>query len=135
MSTRKIILLVGNGVAVVALVWVGLYYCLGVWPPDIGSTKASLLASAESVTGERFKVVQFWGSDFYMMRLEHISPDGTEHIAVIDGDDKKQWSCSAQVIEPEKKLVVRFSDGSPPIEYLWEKKWFATLPGWQRIRE
>jgi hypothetical protein len=50
----------------------------------------SLLASAESISGERFKVVQFWGSDFYTARVEHINPDGTVHIAVIDGDDRQQ---------------------------------------------
>lgn len=114
--------------------WCGLYYCLGVWIPDIGG-KVSLLASAESTTGERFKVVQFWGSDFYTTQVEHISPDGTVNVAVIDSDDRKQWPCSARVIEAEKKLVIVLSDGSSPIEYLWDRKWFVTLPGWQRVRE
>lgn len=93
MTARKIItLLVGSALAVVGLAWLGLYYYVGVWPPDIGSTRRSLLASAESESGERFKMVQFRGSDFYTTRVEHISPDGTVHIAVIDSDDRKQWT-------------------------------------------
>jgi hypothetical protein len=127
--------LAGLGLAFVAIAWCGLYYVLGVWPPDIGSRKASVLASAESVSGERFKVVQYWSwFDFYRTQVEDISPDGTVHVAVIDGDDRKQWPCAAQVIEPEKKLVIALSDHSPPIEYMWDKKWFVTPSGSVRVR-
>ena len=118
-----------------AAFWCALCYIVGVWPPDIGSRKPALLATAESVSGERFKIVQFWnGVDFYTTQVEDIRPDGTVHIAVIDGDDRKQWPCSAKVIEAEKKLLITLSDRSPPIEYMWDKKLFVTLPGWQRVR-
>ena len=131
--------LAGLGLATVAIVWCGawcgLYYILGVWPPDIGFREASVLASADSVSGERFKVVQYWSwFDFYRTQVEDISPDGTVHVAVIDGDDRKQWPCAAQVIEPEKKLVIALSDHSPPIEYMWDKKWFVTPSGSERVR-
>ena len=129
--SRALILCLVSGTAL----WCGLYYGVGVWPPDIGSGKRAVLASAESASGERFKVVQFWnGVDFYTTQVEHVSPDGIVDIAVIDGDDRKQWPCSAKVIESEKKLVITLSDRSPPIEYMWDKKWFVNLPGWKRVR-
>lgn len=135
MTKKRIAARVGVGLAIVAALWCGLYYGLGVWPPDIGSGKRAVLATAESAGGERFTVVQFWnGVDFYTTQVEHTGPDGTLDIAVIDGDDRKQWPCSAKVIESEKKLVITLSDRSPPIEYMWDRKWFVTLPGWTRVR-
>jgi hypothetical protein len=116
------------------LLWAGLYYYVGVWPPDIGSDRVALLASAESSDGHRFKIVQFWGDDFYTTRVEHTEPDGTVRTAVIDSDDRKQWRCAVDVVEREKKLVIHLSDGSPPLEYSWETHWFILPPGQYRAR-
>lgn len=133
--TKAVFALLACGLTLLGILWSALYYALGVWLPDIASGKETLLASAESVTGERFKVVQFWSYDFYTTQVEQVSPDGTINVAVIDCDDRKQWPSSSWVSEAEKKFVINLSDGSPPVEYLWEKKWFVTLPGWVRVRE
>ena len=121
--------------AALAVGWLGLYYILGIWPSDIGRTRPLLLASAQSASGERFKVVQYWSwLDWYRTQVEDTSPDGKLDVAVIDGDDRKQWPCSAKVVESNKKLVITLSDHSPPIEYIWDKKWFVTPPGSARAR-
>lgn len=105
-----------------------------IWPPDIFSGKANVLATGESESRMRFKVVQFWSWDFYTTQLEQINPNGTVDKAVIDCDDNKQWSCSLQIVESESKLIITLGDGSPPIEYSWERKWFILPPGQHRAR-
>jgi hypothetical protein len=129
--TRKTIIamLLAAGTILVAFI------CYFIWPPDILSRRAILLASAESTDGERFKIVQFWSYDFYTTRIEQISPDGSVNIAVVDCDDIKQWSCRVQVVEEEKKLIIAIPAGSEPFEYNWEKKWFVLPPGQQRLRD
>jgi hypothetical protein len=107
-----------------ATAWVSYF----VWLPEIGSGKVSVLATAESANGERFRVVQFWnGYDFYTTQLEHIDAAGATKVAVIDGDDKKQWSCSLEIVEAEKKVIVTIPSGSKRLrEYQWERKLFIT---------
>ena len=133
---KSIIVVAAGGGAALLAFYFALYHFLGVWPPDIGSSKVAVLTSAESASGERFRVVQFWnGYDFYTTQVEHTAAGGKQHVAVIDGDDRKQWRCSSRVMEAERKFVITLSDGSPPIEYLWDTKWFVTLPGWGGVRE
>jgi hypothetical protein len=104
---------------------------------DIFSRKATVLATAESQTGERFIIAQYWLHEdlSYTTQLEQFSPDGTLRIAVIDGDDVEQSPCSVQVVEAEKKLIIRLTDGSSPIEYRWDQKWFVLPPGRERVRD
>lgn len=115
-SAKKIVL----GVILLLLTMVGAFVCYFVWPPDIFG-KVTVLASAQSQSGEQFKIVQFWGADFYTTQLEQVSPDGTQRTTVIDGDDKKQWSCSVNVIDSENKLIIAIPAGSEPFEYRWDQ--------------
>jgi hypothetical protein len=105
-----------------------------IWLPDLNG-KVNLLAAATSQSGEQFKVVQFWGADLYTTRLEQISPDGKATTAVIEGDALKLWSCSIRVVETEKKLIILLGDGTPPIEYRWDNRWFVLPPGRKRVRD
>lgn len=124
-------------VAVAAFVVVALWFCLrgiGVWPPDIVSGKGTLLASAESESGERFKIVQFWGIDFYTTQLEHIRPDGLIRKSVIDADDDKRWKCSAEVVEAEKTVVVSFPERPLITNYRWDLHRFVAPAGREPLR-
>lgn len=116
---------------VLIVVLVGLIGCLNyyIWFPDIVRGQTTLLASAESQSGDQFKVVQFWGPDFYTTQLEHIGPDGTTNVAMIDWDDTKQWSCSISLIEGEKKLVISFSSERQVFEYRWDLGYFVLPAG------
>jgi hypothetical protein len=101
----------------------GLFGCLSyyVWPPDIISGRPTILGSVESQDGERFQVIQFWNhNDFYTTQLTHFRPDASTNIAVIDSDDRKEWSCSIRLIEEEKKVVVFLKSKKQVFEYRWD---------------
>ena len=91
-----------------------------VWVPDIVSGRITILASAVSPSGHTFQIVQYWnGSDFYTTELEDRGPDGQLHIAQIDWDDNKHWSCAVNLIEAERKVIIRF----PSEPEMWEYRW------------
>ena len=122
-------------ISLAVLVCLALYYLLGVWPPDMLTRRATVLCSAESPTGGRFLVVQYWGHDFYTTQLEELAPDGMMRVRVIDGDDKKQKQCQVQILEDDEALVVSLADGSPPIRYQWNEKKFVMPAGRGRLRD
>ncbi len=109
-------------------------YIPGVWLPDL-TGHVTELCSAQSQAGERFVITQFWGDDFYTTRFDHSGPTGASHTQVIEGDARKQWSCSMQLIEPEQKLIVDLRDGGQLIEYLWAENRFIMPPGRSRLRD
>lgn len=122
------------GGAVLVLITGGLAWFPGIWLPDLAGG-VSELCSAESSTGDKFKITQFWGDDFYTTRLEHWSPDGSSHTHVLDGDARKQWFCAMQLNETEKRLTIDLRDGHELIDYLWAEKKFIVPPGRQRLRD
>jgi hypothetical protein len=107
----------------------------GVWLPDLAGHVTDL-CSAESQSGEKFRVTQFWGDDFYTIRFDHLSPDGSSKTQVIECDAMKHWrSCSMQLAEGDKKLVIDLHDGHALIDYRWAEKRFILPPGRQRLRD
>ncbi len=106
----------------------------GVWLPDIGG-RVSELCTAESGSGDKFRVTQFWGDDFYTIRFDHQSSDGSSHTQVIEGDAMKHWRrCAMRMDERDKALFIDLHDGYPLIHYRWAEKKFVMPPGWQRLR-
>ena len=127
-TAQFVALLLAAGATFVAF-WCALVYGLHVWPPDIVSGRATVLASVQSQSGERFKLVQFWGVDFYTTQLEHIRPDGSVKITQIDGDDEKRWKYSAELIEADKTLAVSFPDKPLTTNYRWDLQRFVAPVG------
>lgn len=107
------------------LFWWGLYLYLGIWPLDIGSNREMLVATAQSSSGERFRIVQrrTWFPEGYYTDLEHISGNGHRHVEGLDADDFKIWEgeCSLQVDEQKKKVVV-YLPRHGPFKYYWERR-------------
>jgi hypothetical protein len=125
-----------GAIVLVAAMWLGLCYYLGVWPLDMFTRKATVLCSAESPKGGRFLVAQYWnGYDFYTTQLEEFAPDGMMRVRVIDGDDRKQKQCQIQLLEEEETVVITLGDGSAPIRYEWNEKKFVMPPGRGRLRD
>ncbi len=127
-AARSVVWVLAAGAAFAAF-WCWLVYGLHVWPPDIVSGRETVLASVQSQSGERFKLVQFWGIDFYTTQLEHIRPDGSVKITQIDGDDDKRWKYSAELIEADKTLVVSFPDKPLTTNYRWDVQRFVAPVG------
>jgi uncharacterized protein YndB with AHSA1/START domain len=83
--------------------------------------RAHVLATASSLDGHQFQVVQYWnGSDFYTTEVEDLRPDGQLAVAQIDWDDNKHWSGAIRVVNPEQKLVITFPRDSRVFEYRWD---------------
>ena len=92
------------------------------WPPDIISPRVHVLASAASLAGDRFQVVQYWNrGDFYTTELEHLAPDGIFSVQQINWDDGKQWLSRIRVSEHDKRAFVTF----PGDARTWEHDWAA----------
>jgi hypothetical protein len=122
------------GLAALVLITGCLAWFPGVWLPDMAGG-VSELCSAESSTGDKFKITQFWGNDFYTTRFDHWSPDGSSLTYVLEGDARKQWSCSMQLNEPDQRLIIDLHDGHELIDYRWAEKRFIMPPGRQRLRD
>jgi hypothetical protein len=95
--------------------------CIGVWLPDVWSGPREL-AQIQIPSGDRFRVVQTWGSDFYTVELVHILPDGKERHGLIDGDAPKWWDASLAVNMQRHRATVN------GISYPWP------LPGGSDLR-
>lgn len=93
----------------VLVVLFGLIVAIGVWPPDLFSSDVRTLATAQK-DGHRFRLVQYWGSDFYTTELLHTYPDGTRSTYLIDGDDHKHWSAGLCIAAKGHSTVVSFAD-------------------------
>jgi hypothetical protein len=111
------------GLALFGILWCGLYYYLGIWPPDIASSREMLVSSAQSRSGERFKIVQVRTAlpEGYETKLEHTGANGQRTVKYLDGDDFEQWTCSLDVDEERKRLLVKLPRHDP-IEYWWDKR-------------
>jgi hypothetical protein len=102
-------------------VWFGVIGFSSVWIPDIFTGKRIELAKTE-IDGHRFRVVQFWGEDFYTDILEHVAPDGSVTVREVDGDDHKQWSCELEVNKVKQIVKIRFPSESRFFIYRWAEK-------------
>ena len=79
---------------------------IGVWLPDMFSSRARTLASTKLADGTDFRVVQYWGSDFYTTELWHTTSDGQQHVEVLDGDDCKSWHVPLSVDSQNRTVSV-----------------------------
>ena len=69
-----------------------------------------------------FKVIQFWGDDFYTTRLIHNTRDGSAIIRELDVDDSKHWTCDLQIDDAAHMLIIRFPRDRRYWEYWWDTK-------------
>lgn len=79
--------------------------CLGVWLPDLWSGPKTL-AEARTSSGNRFRVVQAWGSDFYTTELVQTLPDGSKRRGLLDGDDHKRWHTDLALDDERRHVTV-----------------------------
>lgn len=122
-------------IGILILIMGGLAWFPGVWLPDLDG-RVIQLCSAQSQNGEKFTVTQYWGDDFYTIRFDHSSPDGSSNTQVIEGDAMKHWRpCAMQLDEGDKKLIIDLHDGHALIDYRWAEKRFIMPPGRQRLRD
>jgi hypothetical protein len=77
------------------------------WPPDLLLKRDVLLAALPLSRGEKIRIVQVVGNDFYRIELRHYL-DATSYIVVVlDGDAAKSWRCK---LKPKENgdVAVRF---------------------------
>ncbi|MBC7807395.1 MAG: hypothetical protein H7145_14745 [Akkermansiaceae bacterium] len=85
--------------------------CVGVWLPDVWGeartvASAKTVARTETSSGHRFRVVQYWGSDFYTVELVYTLPSGETRRGLIDGDASKWWRAEICVDEARRRVAV-----------------------------
>ncbi len=110
---------VGTAIAVVAAV-LFLPMAIGIWVPDVLYAKRHVIAHAETLSGHKFDVIQYWNRcDFYNTELIHTDPDGKEETHVLDGDDSKSWGVPISVDEKKRQVTVVLGGNRPKIVDYW----------------
>jgi hypothetical protein len=83
---------------------------VGVWLPDVFTSKRHSLALQTTTSGHTFQVVQYWNhSDSYTTELIHTKPDGRIETQLLDPDDFKCWRAKLTIDEPSRAVTIRLS--------------------------
>ena len=94
---------------IVVLVVFAVPLSIGIWVPDMFSSRVRTVASTRLADGTDFQVTQRWGADFYTTELRITLPDGRREIRVLDGDDNKSWQVPLSVDTTNRTVTVTLS--------------------------
>jgi hypothetical protein len=90
----------------------------GAWLPDVFSGRTYTLAVTKLADGSDFRIVQYWGGDFYTTELWITFPDGRRECQVLDGDDSKSWHLP-MAVDPASRTVSVTLSGNRPKTIKW----------------
>ena len=80
---------------------------VGVWLPDVVSARRNVLAKQQLTNGYSFQVIQYWNHvEFYSTALVVVSPDGSNKIHILNGDDSKKWRMQLAIDEQKRTATV-----------------------------